>query len=102
VRQQKKETRLAKYAKAMGHPIRLTILKILDETEGCYAGNLGDRLPIAPSTLTQHLKVLSSAGLIKGCSEAQRIKYCLDRDGWEEARALFADFYEAGRIHSGK
>lgn len=84
--QQKK---FARYARAMGHPIRMYILETLSKQACCYSGDLSEVLPIAKSTLSQHLKELKEAGLIQGETEAPKIKYCLNRERWEEAKALF-------------
>lgn len=75
--------------------MRILITRILAREDGCYAGNLGRELDIAPSTLSQHLKVLVHSGLIKGCSEPPRIKYCIERTRWEEAKRLMGEFYSA-------
>jgi len=83
------QKKFARYAKAMGHPIRMYILNILAKQSCCYSGDLSDVLPIAKSTLSQHLKELKEAGLIQGEIEAPKIKYCLNRKNWEEAKALF-------------
>ena len=83
---------LARFAKAMGHPIRLYVLDLLSNQSCCYSGDLTEVLPIAKSTLSQHLKELKDAGLIQGETEAPKIKYCLNRDNWELARGLFNKF----------
>ena len=83
---------LARFAKAMAHPIRLYVLELLSKQSCCYSGDLTEVLPIAKSTLSQHLKELKDAGLIQGETEAPKIKYCLNRDNWEEARGLFNKF----------
>ncbi len=83
---------LARFAKAMAHPIRLYVLELLSKQSCCYSGDLTEVLPIAKSTLSQHLKELKDAGLIQGETEAPKIKYCLNRDNWELARALFNKF----------
>lgn len=87
-----KQKRIARYAKAMSHPIRLYVLELLSNQNCCYSGDLTDVLPIAKSTLSQHLKELKSAGLIQGEIEAPRIKYCINRDNWNEARQLLNSF----------
>jgi DNA-binding transcriptional ArsR family regulator len=79
----------ARYAKAMGHPIRMYVLELLSKQSCCYSGDLSDELPIVKSTLSQHLKELKDAGLIQGEIEAPRIKYCINKENWEEARELF-------------
>jgi DNA-binding transcriptional ArsR family regulator len=83
---------MARYAKAMGHPLRMYVLELLSNQNCCYSGDLTDELPIAKSTLSQHLKELKEAGLIQGEIESPRIKYCINRDNWEEARELFNQF----------
>lgn len=83
---------LARFAKAMGHPIRMYVLELLSKQNCCYSGDLTEDLPIAKSTLSQHLKELKDAGLIKGEIEAPKIKYCLDQENWNLARVLFKKF----------
>jgi len=82
------QIKLAKYAKALCHPIRVHIIDILAASEHCYSGDL-DELGIAKSTLSQHLKVLRESGLIQGHFELPKIKYCLNKENWQEARGLF-------------
>lgn len=84
-----KHERAARYAKAMGHPIRMYVLQLLSNQSCCYSGDLSDELPVAKSTLSQHLKELKEAGLIQGEIEAPRIKYCINRQNWAEAQTLF-------------
>lgn len=92
--EQLKQDKLARYAKAMGHPVRLYVLKVLSRQSCCYSGDLSNELPIAKSTLSQHLKELKDAGLIQGEIEAPKIKYCLNRANWEEAKSLFKSLME--------
>lgn len=89
------QRKFARYAKAMGHPIRMYILETLSKQSCCYSGDLSDVLPIAKSTLSQHLKELKNAGLIQGEIEAPKIKYCLNRDNWEEAKGLFSGMFKS-------
>ena len=83
---------IARFAKAMGHPIRLYVLELLSRQSCCYSGDLTEVLPIAKSTLSQHLKELKDAGLIQGEIEAPKIRYCLNQDNWKLARNLFIKF----------
>jgi DNA-binding transcriptional ArsR family regulator len=83
----------ARYAKAMGHPIRMYILELLTKQACCYSGDLSEILPIAKSTLSQHLKELKDAGLIQGEIEAPKIKYCINRENWGKARQLFKSHF---------
>lgn len=87
------QKRIARYAKALGHPVRIYILNLLGSQSCCYSGNLSEVLPIAKSTLSQHLKELKEAGLIHGEIEGPRIRYCLNRQSWEEAKKLFSDLF---------
>lgn len=82
------QRKTARYAKAMGHPVRMYVLELLSKQSCCYSGDLSEVLPIAKSTLSQHLKELKEAGLIQGEIEAPKIKYCLNKENWEEAKLL--------------
>jgi predicted transcriptional regulator len=89
------QVKLSSYAKAMGHPIRLFILNYLSERldSCCYSGDMAEELPIARSTLSEHLKELKKAGLIQGEINPPFIKYCINKENWEEARRLMNDFF---------
>ncbi|NLJ08098.1 MAG: helix-turn-helix transcriptional regulator [Sphingobacteriales bacterium] len=85
---------IAKFAKAMSHPVRAYILKKLSEMDTCcYSGNLVEELPIGRSALSQHLKELKYAGLIQGETEPPYIKYCINRENFEKAYKLCHDFF---------
>jgi ArsR family transcriptional regulator len=71
---------LARWCKALGHPARLAILKHLIEVDQCVCGRIVDILPLAQSTVSQHLKKLKDAGLIKGEVDGPSICYCVDRE----------------------
>ncbi len=86
------QKKVARYAKAMGHPIRMYVLELLSKQSCCYSGDLTEELPIAKSTLSQHLKELKEAGLIQGEIETPRVKYCINKKNWEEAQKLFRKF----------
>ncbi len=86
------QKKIARYAKAMGHPIRMYVLEFLLKESCCYSGDITDLLPIAKSTFSQHLKELRSAGLIQGEIESPKIKYCINRENWEEAQLLFKKY----------
>ncbi|MGC9471516.1 MAG: ArsR/SmtB family transcription factor [Bacteroidales bacterium] len=89
----KEQIRLARFARAMGHPVRVYILKHLSNRTCCYSGDLSEVLPVARSTLSQHLKELKNAGLIQGKIESPRIRYCLNRENWVEAKRLFVELF---------
>ena len=70
---------LAHLAKALGHPARVHILKVLLAKDACIAGELSEELPLAASTVSQHLKILKDAGFIKGEVDGPRRCYCVDK-----------------------
>ncbi|MFC2096613.1 ArsR/SmtB family transcription factor [Bacteroidota bacterium] len=88
------QLRLSRFAKALGHPVRLYILEVLSKQACCYSGDLTDVLPIAKSTLSQHLKELKDAELIQGEIEAPKIKYCINKQNWELAKKLFSELFK--------
>ncbi len=69
---------LAQLAKAVGHPARVQILQLLARRETCICGDIVDELPLAQSTVSQHLKVLKDAGLIRGEIDGARVCYCIE------------------------
>lgn len=90
-----KDERLARFAKAMGHPTRIAILRFLALQESCFFGDIHEVLPIAKATVSQHLKELKEAGLIQGEIQPPKVKYCINRDNWVEAKHLFDEFMSA-------
>ena len=89
-----KTEELAKFAKALGHPTRIKILNYLENQSCCYTGDLLEVIPLAQSTISQHLKELKTAGLIQGEVNPPKIKYCINVKNWEKARRLFSTFLE--------
>lgn len=87
------EEQLARFAKAMGHPARMAILRFLAGQDSCFFGDIHEVLPIAKATVSQHLKELKAAGLIQGEIEAPKVRYCINRENWAKARESFADFF---------
>ncbi len=85
---------LAKFAKALGHPTRIKILNYLEDQTCCYTGDLLEMLPLAQSTISQHLKELKNAGLIQGEVFPPKVKYCIHQENWVKAKALFNTFFE--------
>jgi ArsR family transcriptional regulator, arsenate/arsenite/antimonite-responsive transcriptional repressor len=75
-----KEQDLANFAKAIAHPARIAILKVLAQRQACICGEIVEVLPLAQSTVSQHLKELQKAGLIKGTIDGPRSCYCIN---WE-------------------
>ena len=88
-----RQIKLARFAKALSNLVRIYILELLSKQSCCYSGDLTDVLPIAKSTLSQHLKELKDAGLIQGEIEAPKIKYCINKENWEFARIQFKELF---------
>ena len=76
----KADQKIADLAKVLGHPARIAILRILAERNTCICGEIVEVLPLAQSTVSQHLKELLQAGLIKGTVDGLKSCYCIDRD----------------------
>jgi ArsR family transcriptional regulator, arsenate/arsenite/antimonite-responsive transcriptional repressor len=91
-----KQEKVARFAKALSHPVRVFILDYLSKNidKCCYSGDMAEELPIARSTLSEHLKELKKAGLIQGEINPPYIKYCINRENWEEAKLIFSDFFK--------
>ncbi len=79
---------LAGLAKALGHPARVQILRLLVRREACICGDIVDELPLAQSTVSQHLKVLKEAGLIRGDIDGPRVCYCVEPRALRRLKAL--------------
>lgn len=84
---------LAAWAKALAHPARVQILRTLAERGTCVCGQIVDVLPLAQSTVSQHLKVLKDAGLIRGDVDGPRTCYCLDTAELDRARSAVSDLF---------
>jgi len=89
------QQRTARYAKALGHPVRVFIMDFLVKNADrcCYSGDMAEELPIARSTLSQHLRELKDAGLIQGEINPPYIKYCINKANWHEAGEMFGLFF---------
>lgn len=86
----KAEAELAVYAKALGHPARIQILRLLVRKNACICGEIVDVLDLAQSTVSQHLKVLKDAGLIRGDLDGPRVCYCVEPKALRRLKALVA------------
>src|SRR5688500_5784920 len=89
------ENKLAKYAKALAHPARISILKLLAQKQSCVCGDIVEELPLSQSTVSQHLKELKDAGLIKGDIEGVRVCYCIDDKEWKAAQAFLNKLFDS-------
>ncbi len=86
----KEQEQTARFAKALGHPVRVAILQLLNSQSCCYHGDMAEELPIAKSTLSQHLNELKDAGLIQGTITPPTVKYCINRENWAVAKRLIS------------
>ena len=91
-----KDNKKSNYAKALAHPARVAILQLLIKKQACVCGDIVDELPLSQSTVSQHLKELKEAGLIKGDIDGAKICYCIDEKEWviakEYLNALFVSY----------
>ena len=85
----KEQEQLARFAKALGHPVRVAILQMLARQTCCYHGDMSEILPVAKSTLSQHLSELKKAGLIQGKITPPMVLYCINKKNWALAASLF-------------
>ncbi len=90
-----KENKLATYAKALAHPARVAILKILAKKTSCQCGDIVEELPLSQSTVSQHLKELKEAGLIRGEIEGAKVCYCIDEKEWKAAQIWLNQLFDS-------
>lgn len=90
----REERDLARLAKALGHPARVAILRLLLTRGDCICGDIVNRLPLAQATVSQHLKVLKEAGWIQGSIDGPRVCYCAEPETIRTFRALFGALIE--------
>ena len=86
-----KQNDIATLAKALGHPARIAILEYLTTVDTCICGDIVNELPLAQPTVSQHLKELKNAGLIKGSIEGTAICYCIDESVLQKLQLYFGD-----------
>ena len=87
-----RQNRLAGYAKALAHPARVAIIEYLAKSNACMCGDIVEVLPLSQSTVSQHLRELKNAGLIKGTIDGASVCYCLNEKGWEEMNSMLGSF----------
>lgn len=92
------QQQIARIAKALGHPVRIAILQLLQSRTCCYHGDMADELPIAKSTLSQHLNELKDAGLIQGTITPPSVKYCIHPQNWETASVLLSKLLSPSHV----
>ena len=83
------QNELAVLAKALGHPARIAIIEYLLKVDTCICGDIVNELPLSQPTVSQHLKELKNAGLIKGSIEGNSICYCINEPGLEKIKSFF-------------
>jgi ArsR family transcriptional regulator, arsenate/arsenite/antimonite-responsive transcriptional repressor len=92
------ERTLSHFAKALGHPARVAILKVLAQHKTCICGEIVEVLPLAQSTVSQHLKELLQAGLITGTVDGPKSCYCINWDTFAEFESVFNAFFEHANV----
>jgi ArsR family transcriptional regulator len=85
-----KQNKAATMLRALGHPARVAIVEHLIKCESCVCGDIVDRLPLAQATVSQHLKALKDAGLIRGTVEGTSVCYCIDAKAIHFLKAYFS------------
>jgi predicted transcriptional regulator len=90
----KEQEQTARFAKALAHPVRIAILQLLSSKSCCYHGDMAEELPIAKSTLSQHLNELKDAGLIQGDITPPTVKYYINRQNFNLAKTLLNGLLE--------
>lgn len=88
-----RDNRIATYAKALAHPARVAILKLLIQRQACICGDIVGELPLSQSTVSQHLKELKEAGLIKGDITGAKVCYCIDDEEMTKAKDTLQEFF---------
>ncbi|MFK7969112.1 MAG: ArsR/SmtB family transcription factor [Bacteroidia bacterium] len=88
------QKRLAKLAKALGHPARIAILELLSDKGACVCGSIVEELPLEQATVSQHLKAMKDVGLIQGNIEGAKVCYCLDISVCQEAMASLGGLFK--------
>jgi len=93
IKYDEKILKLSTYSKALSHPARLKILQYMEKNSCCYVGDIVKFLPLAQSTISQHIKELKTSGLINSYQESQKTKYCINWSNWQYAKALFNNIF---------
>ena len=88
------QNHIAVLSKALGHPARIAIIEYLMSVETCICGDIVNELPLAQATVSQHLKELKNAGLIKGSIEGNAICYCIDEKALRKIQVYFANIWK--------
>jgi DNA-binding transcriptional ArsR family regulator len=97
-----KEIELAELAKAISHPARIAILKTISERNACICGEIVEVMPLAQSTVSQHLRELVNAGLIKGTIDGPKSCYCINWETFKKFEFIFGQFFDKAKGHEDK
>ena len=89
------QNHIAVLSKALGHPARIAIIEYLMSVETCICGDIVNELPLAQATVSQHLKELKNAGLIKGSIEGNAICYCIDEKALRKLQVYFENISDS-------
>ena len=89
------QNNLARLAKALGHPARIAIIEFLVKTNACFCGDIVEEIGLAQATVSQHLKELKNAGIIKGSVEGTSICYCINPEMWTELTGNFSALFSS-------
>ena len=93
----KSEIKLAGFDKALSHPARIAIIKLLLKKQRCICGDIVDEIQLAQSTISQHLKELKDAGIIQGTIEGPAVCYCIDPKTWSAMSESIGKFFDVGQ-----
>jgi DNA-binding transcriptional ArsR family regulator len=97
-----RDKKIAELCKALAHPARIAIINLLIKKKECICSDIVNELPLSQSTVSQHLKELKNAGLIKGDIDGQRVCYCIDLRKWNEAEKTIGSFLSQEAIQADK
>ncbi len=87
------QIRIAELAKVLGHPARIAILMHLFKINSCVCGDIVEEIPLAQSTISQHLKALKDVGIIQGEVEGTKTCYCINPKVWQEMKGVLGQFF---------
>ena len=88
-----RQNKLATLTKAMAHPARIAIIDYLLKVDACICGEIVNELPLSQPTVSQHLKELKNAGIIRGSIEGNSICYCIDKENWSVFQSMLNNFF---------
>jgi DNA-binding transcriptional ArsR family regulator len=90
---------IATMAKVISHPARVAILQYISKQDTCICNNLVDEIGLAQATISQHLKVINDAGLLKGNFQGKSLSYCIDVERFQKFQTLFNSFFNQTKLN---